>query len=695
MIGSRAQQAVSPIIGVMLLLGVVAVLVSISGVILFDIGEQNTESQEPGVSFQYERPNSTSVSITVEQGGTCDAVTVSTTGGNERQIACEFGNQVLIGNNTNPVRSGETVLVSSKDDSIVVDTYELRGNTKDILTVVTGGFSISNDTNATVNGRIDIFGDSETSEAFIRFREEGTSTFTTTRRTTESSETRFSRELTGLQRNTSFEYQAVANGDNGNSDRGEIRVFRTTGELFAETKPATNIESTTATLEGNVTDVGISDTAEVFFQFREKGTTTFTNTTNQTVSSFGRVNQSITGLSQDTRFQFRVVANSTDGFDTGEILEFATLPSPRVETVESNQIGAGDANLVGNLTETDSNTDVFFQFRQQGATQFTNTTPQVVSSPQEYSDTVLGLSERTTFEFRAAANSTLGTSDRGNIQVFTTEENRIYLTFVDNSGTVNHFSKNEDDPISLGVSGKIVGPQRVDIAGGPATEVPFVNSTNTLSTINESGTQTVLADSALKQKTTFFSGTFAPVTSDNSVFYINTSDNNFIHIVNGSSKSVPIFDGIKAGAIGDKGDVDGDGVDELTIAGTSQTLKYIEPDGTVEPTGINLGSNNGIGFGPSHDFDGDGFDEVTMVDGGNVVELANATTGSTTTIASGAFKGSLSVIDFNNDGQKEILFVDNSDSQIRIIEDVLGTNSVSKITDSSGSGVTATADGIR
>ena len=131
----------------------------------------------------------------------------------------------------------------------------------------------------------------------------------------------------GLTASTTYHFRIVATNSNG-TRYGSDRTFTTlsaTGPPVAITNPATNVASSSATLNGSVDPHGLTTT--VHFQY---GTTTsYGHTTaNQTKTgnAYQNVAANISGLSAGTTYHFRIVAINTAGTRYGGDRIFRTTP---------------------------------------------------------------------------------------------------------------------------------------------------------------------------------------------------------------------------------------------------------------------------------------------------------------------------------------------------------------------------------
>ena len=127
----------------------------------------------------------------------------------------------------------------------------------------------------------------------------------------------FSTSVTGLTAGTTYHYRAVATGDG--TAYGADQTFNTssnTSSPSVSTLAATNIASTSATFNGNLSGLGSSSSASVGFQY---GTTnSYGNSiSSQTRTATGTFSASVSGLSAGTNYHYRaVVANSVIVYGT-------------------------------------------------------------------------------------------------------------------------------------------------------------------------------------------------------------------------------------------------------------------------------------------------------------------------------------------------------------------------------------------
>jgi N-acetylneuraminic acid mutarotase len=131
--------------------------------------------------------------------------------------------------------------------------------------------------------------------------------------------------ISGLLASTTYHFRIVATNSAGTS-YGADQVFTTlsaTGPPVVTTRPATNVTSSSATLNGVVDPHGLTTSA--YFQY---GTTTSyghnTPAQSETGNTYQSVTANISGLSASTTYHFRIVATNSDGTRYGADMAFTT-----------------------------------------------------------------------------------------------------------------------------------------------------------------------------------------------------------------------------------------------------------------------------------------------------------------------------------------------------------------------------------
>jgi hypothetical protein len=189
------------------------------------------------------------------------------------------------------------------------------------------------------------------------------------------------------------------------------------------TNAATNITSSSATLNGTVNPNGL--TTAVHFEY---GTTTNYGSTTASSSYTGNTTQNvsanITGLHPNTTYHFRLVGTNNSGTSYGNDRSFIFLdpPGPPVAaTGAATNVTSFSATLNGSVNPNGVTTQVWFQY---------GTTPQHADSSnflyktgntyQSVSANITGLSPSTTYHYRIGSNNGVGGTRYGSDRTFTT-----------------------------------------------------------------------------------------------------------------------------------------------------------------------------------------------------------------------------------------------------------------------------------
>ena len=210
---------------------------------------------------------------------------------------------------------------------------------------------------------------------------------------------------------------------------------------------------------------------------------------------------------------------------------------------------------------------------------------------------------------------------------------------------------------------QVTGPAELDFDVDGRVEVPYVDDDGAVRLIdgqNESARLTADGE-ARSSKSRLAVGRWNG--SPTSVFYAGNSDNYIYRITPGGSPEI-VVDGTVDGhgtkaALGPV-DIDGDGEREFVYVDEARQIRYLDHDGGPEMKIENgsVGVGSGIGVGPPNDFDGDGVAEVPFVDGSGNLMLINAS-GNPTDLQVSADQSPLAVRDVNDDGDAEIVYLDN------------------------------------
>lgn len=236
--------------------------------------------------------------------------------------------------------------------------------------------------------------------------------------------------VSGLLPSTTYHYRVVAKNGTG-STNGADKEFATLATVppVVETKAATEITATAATLNGAVNPKGIATKACTF----EYGTSLPSGKTESCSPAPGSgqaavaVSAKIASLTANTTYKFKLIDESAEAKKAeGGVLEFKTSPPPEAPAVEEltpSPIGQTSATLRANVNPHGEATTCTFEYgttASYGTTVPCPTAPGAGNGNVEVSLPVTGLSAGTTYHFRVTATNKLGTL-QGTDRQFATE----------------------------------------------------------------------------------------------------------------------------------------------------------------------------------------------------------------------------------------------------------------------------------
>ncbi|MCF7796925.1 MAG: FG-GAP-like repeat-containing protein [Lentisphaeria bacterium] len=226
----------------------------------------------------------------------------------------------------------------------------------------------------------------------------------------------FTSALTGLISNTTYYVRAYATNTAGTAYGNEVSFTTLPTLATVTTGTVSEITQTTATGNGNVTDVGIPDPTQHGFCWSISTSPTVADdtTANGPVSATGAFTGELTGLASYETYYVRAYVTNTAGTAYGDQVSFTTLPTaPTVTTQAVSDISIITATGNGAVTGLGVPNPT-----QHGICWSTSSAPTVADSKSEegaatstgaFTTAITGLSGLSTYYVRAYATNAAGT----------------------------------------------------------------------------------------------------------------------------------------------------------------------------------------------------------------------------------------------------------------------------------------------
>ncbi len=326
--------------------------------------------------------------------------------------------------------------LSANGNGLAVGTV-VTFTTRDAPTVVTSAASAVLASTATLNGT----GDPNTAAATGWFRYSTTNPTTcddafgtrapTTGGTnlgTGTAAVAFAQALTGLTASTTYYYCAISSNAYG-TRFGTVLNFTTGAGPLVTTVAATNVASTTVTLNGSASPNGITSTG--FFRYATTNPGTCNDTFGTRSPATGGTNlgagttainytANLTGLVGGTTYYYCALASNVAGTSVGAVMSFTTQGPPVVTTQAATAVTSSSALLSGLGNPAGGATTGFFRYATTSPGTCNNTfgTRAPASggidlgsgfSDQPFTLTAGGLSASTTYYYCALATNAQGT----------------------------------------------------------------------------------------------------------------------------------------------------------------------------------------------------------------------------------------------------------------------------------------------
>ncbi len=302
--------------------------------------------------------------------------------------------------------------------------------TEDEPEIITKTATDINYSSATLNGELLSLGGETSVDVFFRWRVKGEGTWIETA-PEQSLEVigDFSESVEGLTEDTEYEFKAVVEWEDGEiteENTGEVFSFTTENHPIVISHPADNINYASATLNGELTDMGIEESVEVFFRWRVKGEETWTNESEAEdkteLLETGIFSEELTDLSINTEYEFKAVVEWNSDEEVSAVQEFSTFDTPKTETLSATDVRDTTATLNGELVNIGNENDVkvFFRWKKAVDGEWAETDEIILEEESSFNASISGLETSTEYEFKAVAQ--WGESDEfeASVNSFTT-----------------------------------------------------------------------------------------------------------------------------------------------------------------------------------------------------------------------------------------------------------------------------------
>ncbi len=135
----------------------------------------------------------------------------------------------------------------------------------------------------------------------------------------------FDKDITGLEKNTNYEYKAVEVRDGENQTTISL-TFKTHDDVEIFTLDPVNVTDSTGELRSKVTDMYI-DNVSVLFRYRPKGEDVWNETEAEPINETGIFKQEIDGLDEVFVCEYKAIVISDESEFNGSVVQFPTSGS--------------------------------------------------------------------------------------------------------------------------------------------------------------------------------------------------------------------------------------------------------------------------------------------------------------------------------------------------------------------------------
>jgi phosphodiesterase/alkaline phosphatase D-like protein len=326
-------------------------------------------------------------------------------------------------NQTNVTMDGSVKYLSGTSTSATRTPVTVTVN--QVPTATTSAASSISSTAATLNGSVN----ANNASTAVTFQygttaSYGTSVTATPSPVTGSSATAVSYALSGLMPNTTYYYRIVGVNTVGTTNGTGLTFTTTAAVPTATTNAATTITTTGATLNGSVNPKNAS--TAVSFDYGTSisyGTNVTATQSPVTGTTATAVSYTLSGLTPNTTYHFRVNGVNSAGATNGTDLTFTTTAAvPTATTNAATTITTTGATLNGSVNPKNASTAVSFDYGTSisyGTNVTATQSPVTGTTATAVSYVLSGLVPNTTYHFRVNGINTAGTTN-GTDLTFTT-----------------------------------------------------------------------------------------------------------------------------------------------------------------------------------------------------------------------------------------------------------------------------------
>ncbi len=302
-----------------------------------------------------------------------------------------------------------------------------------VPTVTTQAVSSITSTTATGNGNITALGSPNPTAHGVCWNTTGTPTLSDskTNEGAASATGAFITSMTGLTANTTYYVRAYATNTAGTSYGSQVSFTTSAVAPTVTTQAVSDITSTTATGNGNITALGSPNPTAHGVCWNTTGMPTLSDskTDEGAASATGAFITSMTGLTANTTYYVRAYATNTAGTSYGSQVSFTTSAASTVPTVTTQAVSSitsttatGNGNITALGSPNPTAHGVCWNTTGTPTLSDSKTDEGAASATGAFITSMTGLTANTTYYVRAYATNTAGTSYGSQVS-FTTSAN--------------------------------------------------------------------------------------------------------------------------------------------------------------------------------------------------------------------------------------------------------------------------------